>query len=227
MTVPATEAQVSYSGAGSTGPFSFPFYFLSGADLVVTKIETDGNIVSLELDTSFTVTGEGESAGGDVTLTDALAVGETLSIVLEPVNEQDTTYTGDSPFPSQATEQALDLLTMITKRLQAMQTRGREAITTSSSGVITLDLSEGIELYKVTLTENITEVAIDNPPPAGTFAKFILEMTQDGTGGWTYTTANAIHSGDALVTTAGTINRIFYTCDFAGDLTGVIHADFD
>lgn len=227
MTVSATPAEVSYSGAGSAGPFSFPFYFLSGTDLRVILVEDGGSVNVLEFNDGFTVTGEGEPAGGEVTLDSVLAVGQTLSIALEPVNEQDASYVGDSPFPSETTEQALDRLTMITKRLQSMQTRSRVKSLSSSSGEIEIDLAQGYGFYRLNMVENIDTVTITNPPLPGEIASFILELYQDDSGGYTYAASNAIHAGDTLVTTAGAINRIYYTCDFAGDLTGVVHADFD
>ena len=226
MTVSATPAEISYSGAGSPGPFSFPYKFLSGADLKVHKV-VSGELSLLVYPDDFSVADAGEEAGGSITLGVDLESGETLSIVLEPVNEQDTSYTGDTPFPSQATEQALDLLTMTTKALQSMQTRLRVQDIASSANELSIDLSEGIGLYRVTMTENIDTVTITNPPPAGTVSLFSLRLEQDSTGGWTYASSNAIHSGTGLVTTAGTINRIDYQCDFEGSLEGVIHADFD
>jgi len=226
MTVSATPAEISYEGAGSPGPFSFPFLFFSGYDLVAIKI-VDGELTRLNYPDDFSVTGTDDPDGGAVTLAVDLEVGETLSLVLEPVNEQDTSYTGDSPFPSESTEQALDRLTMITKRLQTMQTRQRTEDVFSDSGVVTLDLSRNVGVYRLEMIENITSVDITNPPPVGTVALFSLRLEQDGTGGWTYASSNAIHSGSGLVTTAGTINRIDYQCDFEGNLEGVIYADFD
>ena len=82
MTVPTTFVAVTYSGAGTTGPFSVPYQFAQDSFLRVRKTNTSGTITTLALGTDYTVTGAGLPGGGDVTLTVALASGEVLEIDL-------------------------------------------------------------------------------------------------------------------------------------------------
>lgn len=73
-TTSVTTARIVYSGSGSTGPFSVPFYFLADSELTVTKISasTLATVSVLVLDVDYTVTGEGTTSGY-VTLTATLS----------------------------------------------------------------------------------------------------------------------------------------------------------
>ena len=69
MTIETTTNRISYTGSGTTGPFSFPYYFLADGDLTVIKTTiADGAESTLTLTTDYTVSGAGEAAGGSVTL---------------------------------------------------------------------------------------------------------------------------------------------------------------
>ena len=56
----------------------------------------------------------------------------------------------------------------------------------SASGVLTLDMATG-NSFEVTLTENITSIVINNPPPTGKYGELDIVFTQDATGSWTVT----------------------------------------
>lgn len=74
----------------------------------------------------------------------------------------------------------------------------------SSSGTLTLDLSTGNE-FNVTLTENVTTLNITNVP-AGGVTYLTIDLTQDGTGGWSFDMSGIQWAGGTaptLTTTAG------------------------
>lgn len=118
MTVP-TEISRSgpYAGAGTTGPFTVGFRFLSNSHLQVIRTSTTGVDATLVLSTDYTVTGAGGTSG-TVTLIVALAVGESLTIIRDVPFTQEADYVNGDSFPAESHEDALDLLTMQTQQLK-------------------------------------------------------------------------------------------------------------
>jgi hypothetical protein len=78
---------------------------------VIRAIAGDETVLALNVD--YTVAGDGNPAGGTVTLAVAPAAGATIVILRRTVRTQDTLYVPNDPFPAQSHEAALDKLTMI------------------------------------------------------------------------------------------------------------------
>jgi hypothetical protein len=113
-----TTARVSYTGAGTTGPFSVPFYFLEDNDLSVIKVTiADGTETSLVLTTDYTVSGAADPDGGSVTLVASLSSSYKLVIIRDPDALQSSQYPRNDPFPSATHERVADKLTMLVQRL--------------------------------------------------------------------------------------------------------------
>jgi hypothetical protein len=117
MTVPAdTVTRLSYTGSGTTGPFTTP-YFLANADLRVVKtLIADGTETVLVLTTDYTLTGAGDEDGGALTLVSSLSSSYRLTIINDPVDSQETDYPRTDPFPAASHELALDRRTMVSLR---------------------------------------------------------------------------------------------------------------
>lgn len=124
MTISTTNSRVEYTGAGTTGPFSFPYYFLEDDDLVVIKrtIAT-GAEQTLVLTTDYTVSGAGVPAGGSVTTVAAVASSYELVIFRDPDLLQGTEYPDGDRFPAASHERALDKLTMVAQRIKNLVER--------------------------------------------------------------------------------------------------------
>lgn len=119
MTVSSETSRISYTGAGTTGPFSAPFYFLEDDDLVIIKTEIATGVETiLALTTDYTVAGAGNPAGGSVTTVAAVPATHRLTILRDPDLLQNTDYPTNDPFPAESHERALDKLTMVTQRLR-------------------------------------------------------------------------------------------------------------
>ena len=117
MTVASAVSRVSYSGNGSTTAFAVPFYFLENAHLRVVLRSSAGVETVQTITTNYTVTGAGNPAGGTVNMIVAPASGETLVILRDVPETQETDYTANDPFPAESHERALDKLTMITQQI--------------------------------------------------------------------------------------------------------------
>jgi hypothetical protein len=139
MTVSAdTVTRLSYTGSGTTGPFTTP-YFLANADLRVVKtLISDGTETVLVLTTDYTLTGAGDEDGGALTLVSSLSSSYRLTIINDPVNSQETDYPRTDPFPAASHELALDRRTMVSLRQQDLIDRSlRLSDGVSASGIST------------------------------------------------------------------------------------------
>jgi hypothetical protein len=124
MTVASEDTRVSYTGAGTTGPFTVPYYFLDDGHLKVIKTTiADGSEQTLTLNSDYTVAGAGVPAGGSVTTAAAVTSAYTLTILRDPDSLQLVSYPPNDPFPAETHEGALDKLTMIIQRLKDLAAR--------------------------------------------------------------------------------------------------------
>ena len=122
MTVSTTERRVGYIGDGITDTFTVPFPFSQKDALsVIRTIGSSSTMLVLNAD--YAVTGEGDPAGGLITLAAPLTGAARLTIKRETPQTQETDYTPNDPFPAESHEQALDKLTLITQELADDLTR--------------------------------------------------------------------------------------------------------
>lgn len=142
MTVETTTNRVSYTGSGTTGPFSVPFYFLEDDDLTVIKTTlATGAEETLVLTTDYTVSGAADPDGGSVTLASAASSAYAIVIVRDPDRLQATAYPRNDKFPAASHERALDKLTMLVQRGRDLFNRSFRLSDGDVSGV-DLEISE-------------------------------------------------------------------------------------
>lgn len=138
MTIETTTARIIYTGSGTTGPFSVPFYFLEDNDLVVIKTTiSDGTEETLTLTTDYTVSGAADEGGGSVTLTSSLSSLYKLTIIRDPDMLQGTDYPANDRFPAASHERVADKLTMLVQRARDLFNR---SFRLSDGNVDTVDL---------------------------------------------------------------------------------------
>ena len=120
MTVSSTTNKVIRNGDGSQLTFSYTFKIFADADLDV-YIRTDAGTETLKtLTTNYTVTGAGNTGGGNVVFVSGQAPAATEKVVIQRKLDltQSTDYTPNDPFPAESHEEALDRLTFITQQIQ-------------------------------------------------------------------------------------------------------------
>lgn len=146
MTISSTTNRVSFAGNGSTTVFSFPYYFLANADLVVIlRVNATGVETVKTLTTHYTLTGAGVPAGGSVTMLTAPATGETLVVYRSPAATQDLDLVENDPMPAEEIEERFDKLTMIAQRLQDRLDRAvvlPDGFSPTFSGILPGDLDD-------------------------------------------------------------------------------------
>lgn len=119
MTITSTSNKITYTGSGTTGPFTYNFKIFEDTDLEVTKYTiADGTSETLALTTDYTVTGAGDDAGGTITLVASLSSSYRLIIRRVLPITQEIDYIANDPFPAASHEEALDRSTMINQQQQ-------------------------------------------------------------------------------------------------------------
>lgn len=106
--------RVQYIASASQTEFPYPFPIFQDADLVV---EVNGG--DQVLDTDYTVDGEGEDTGGNVTFTTGLTAGDIVTIYRETVIERDSDFQLNGPMFSTSVNDEFDKLIVISQELRA------------------------------------------------------------------------------------------------------------
>lgn len=111
MTVPVPGSLTySYSEDGVTTIFAYPVRFIEAQELVVMRT-VDGIATTLTMGVDYTVSGEGNPAGGSITRT-AATNGGTITIYRDTTWKQLVDLEDKQRNPAQAVEDQLDRLTM-------------------------------------------------------------------------------------------------------------------
>ena len=161
-----------YTGNGTTDTFAYTFRILKDADIKVEIADADDlNGETLTLTTDYTVTGAGDSGGGNVVLTTPLADGWSIAITRDPDMKQETDLGAQESFDAQAIEDSLDKLTMLHQSQQEQLNRCPKVTTTSGDdGDAYLDLIQ-THVEAAQLAETNAETAETNAETAQTAAE--------------------------------------------------------
>ena len=118
MTVSSTTTRVSFSGDGSTTVFAYTFKIFDDDDITVILRSSTGTETVQTKTTDYSVSGVGNTNGGNVTMVTAPATGETLVLRRTSAQTQTTDYVANDPFPAATHEDALDKLTFLAQEQQ-------------------------------------------------------------------------------------------------------------
>ena len=175
MTITSTSNKITYTGSGTTGPFTYNFKIFEDTDLEVTKYTiSDGTSVTLALTTDYTVTGAGDAAGGTITLVASLSSSYRLIIRRVLPITQEIDYIANDPFPAATHEEALDRSTMINQQQQ--EQIDRAVLVPVGTTTDPEDLLEQIEASAATAT-----AAADTAEAAVGSAIYLWGATVGGT----------------------------------------------
>jgi len=150
MTISATNRKSGpYATNGVTVNFAYDFQIAQDDELEVYKLDTSTSAETLlTLDSDYTVTGAGDSGGGNVVITPALGSG--FEIVTKGVVEvsQETDFDNQGPFHPDTHEAAFDKLTKIVIDLQEQLTRCIKInVTDPDTTDVTFDPVEGVDQF--------------------------------------------------------------------------------
>ena len=119
MTVSSTTKRNSYTGDGSTTTFAYSFKIFDDDDItVILRTTATGTETVQTKTTHYSVTGVGNSSGGNVVFGSAPTSAQTVVLLRQTAQTQATDYTPNDPFPAASHEDALDKLTLMTQDQQ-------------------------------------------------------------------------------------------------------------
>lgn len=116
MTLSTSDNTVRYAVTALGVPFPFPPKFFKDEQLVVSSLR-DGVVTKLTLGSDYTVSGAKSDAGGTVTVTSGIMIGDTLIIQRVVPVKQETDLRNQGEYLAETVEDAFDYLTMITQQL--------------------------------------------------------------------------------------------------------------
>lgn len=128
-------SEVTYDGNGATTAFPTTFRFLEAEDLEVF-LTVDGSTEGQVLTTDFTVSGEGEDAGGTVTMLVAPPADSELLIRRRVALTQELVLSAQGPYPPQSIEDGLDKLMMAIQQLDRGATDASNEIYAAIAAVV-------------------------------------------------------------------------------------------
>ena len=119
MTVSSTTKRNSYTGNGSTTTFAYSFKIFDDDDItVILRTTATGTETVQTKTTHYSVTGVGNSSGGNVVFGSAPTSAQTVVLLRQTAQTQATDYTPNDPFPAASHEDALDKLTLMAQDQQ-------------------------------------------------------------------------------------------------------------
>lgn len=127
MTIASVINRVGYTGNGAVSTYSYTFRIFQESDLLVTVRNTDGLETTLALTTDYTVAGEGDLAGGSISLVNSsqawltsgfLTSGFVLSIRRVVDITQETDLRNQGEFFPESHEDEFDKLVMTDQQQQ-------------------------------------------------------------------------------------------------------------
>ena len=175
MTISTAAAPLSYAGNGSTTAFAVTWAYKAKSHVVATLRNSLGVETVQVITTNYTLTDAGTS--GTLTMGTAPATNETLVITSEPPNTQETDIPLGGSFPASSVEDALDLASQVSQKVENLFNR--------SLRVPKTDTRSGSELEIPNETDRADKVLAFNAsgdPIAG-------EQIGNWTGNWATSTA--------------------------------------
>lgn len=117
MTVPANPRRDRYAASAGQTVFPYTFRVFAAGDLLVERVRA-GVTTTLTLTTDYTVSGVGNDAGGNVTLTAPSLAGDVLAIVSAQPDQRTTDFTESGDFRAAAVNAEFDRIWIGIQQLQ-------------------------------------------------------------------------------------------------------------
>ena len=160
MTVSSATSKVQYNGNGSTTVFAYTFKVFNQNDLTVIVRSAAGTETVKTITTHYTVSGVGNSGGGNVTMLTAPTATETITILREQDLVQELDLVENDPFPAQSLEDALDKLTFVVQQQGEELDRSIKASRTNTITSTEFTVSAANRANKVFAFDSAGELAV-------------------------------------------------------------------
>lgn len=139
LTIPFSPRKAGpYTATAGQTVFFFSFPVLAAADLDVWR-ERAGMAILLTLGGDYTVTGAGDPAGGQITLTSGALLDDIIAIDGDLLKERATSFVGGTPFQAATIDSDLNRLAIMVQELAREMSRSiRRAAVDEHGGELTL-----------------------------------------------------------------------------------------
>jgi hypothetical protein len=116
MTIQTEATKIVHDGTGSQDTFTFNFIVIDENDLSVYE----DNVLTTR---AYTLSGEGDPAGGEIVFDDDLDVplaGTKVTLIREGEYKQETDYTAYGPFPAETHEMTIDKIVILVQQVKEL-----------------------------------------------------------------------------------------------------------
>jgi len=129
-----------YTGTGALTNYAFTWRILRKQDLIAITRDTSDVVVTLTLDTDYTIADSSvnNGAGGEIVLTSPLALNTELFLNRETDLTQKVHIEEGSPFPSSVVEEVFDRLTMMLQEARYLYRQSLHFPTSSTVADVTV-----------------------------------------------------------------------------------------
>jgi len=161
MTVSSTTTKVSYNGDNSTTVFAYTFKIFDDDDItVILRTVATGTESVQTKTTDYSVSGVGNTNGGNITFVTAPASGVTVVLLRETAQTQTTDYTPNDPFPASSHEDALDKVTLIVQDQQEELNRALKLSRTNTMASTEFTVGATTRANKILAFDSSGELAV-------------------------------------------------------------------
>jgi len=149
MTLATINTRMDYVGNGATSVYPYTFKIFAATDLLVTKRDTDDVETTLVLNTDYTVSGAGDTAGGSITLTAGnLTTDYALTVRRVRPLTQETDIRDQGDFYPEIHEDVFDDHKMVAQQQQNDLDRAVKLPETVTGVGVTLPMPEALKIFR-------------------------------------------------------------------------------
>lgn len=195
MTVSSNNRVNTYTGDGTTTVFPYTFRILKDTDILVQIKDANGVLTTKTITTDYTVSGAGDSSGGNITFVTAPASTDTIALTRNMPFQQNTDYVENDPLPAQSLEEALDELTMNDLQLLEGQDRTVKFDSTVTTFNTTMPTPEAGKFVKIDTSGNSFTFVTGSPVSGVSGTANEIDVTDVG-GTETVSISDTVDLGD-------------------------------
>ena len=220
ITISATDPRIQYTASSSQTTFAVPFEFFADADLEVKHTSSGGVDTTLTLSSNpttvaqYSVSGAGESGGGNITLGSGATAGDKYTITRNLTVSRSTDFPSSGVFPIETLNTELDkIIAMIQQKGIDINLSPRASSTTSTAYGLTFPELVANKLLTVNSAGNALEFSqeIGNYRGnwAGSTAYVQRDIIKDTTNGNIYI-INTNHASTGSLPISTNANASYY-----------------
>ena len=186
ITISATDPRIQYTATSSQTTFAVPFEFFSDDDLVVKHTSSGGVDTTLTKAaspgsvTQYSVSGAGESGGGNITLGSGATAGDKYTITRNISISRSTDFPTSGSFPIETLNTELDkLVAMIQQKTIDINLSPRASSTTSTAYGLTFPELVANKLLTVNSAGNALEFSQEIGTFKGNWSSSVAYVQRD------------------------------------------------